>query len=244
MDVSLTFDPIPDEVWNDWKWFVYPEGCLLGMREGKHRVGNADIVLTPCYIVNLPKLVMSDIMWASRLDTTSEGVVDTQDHLRPVCISVDSVLESIIYLLSQYPMVIRRRGSEGDLQKDISDMIQEDELVLLNQGSEASKRLGLEDLEVQFYNPYSEGAKPCVDILGMVIAEACINELSIAKAGIPDSVVRETICNTIGELEKRELVKVKDGVVTGMTEKGKAVLDVEPVHDMLSCRCEVEPSGQ
>jgi hypothetical protein len=240
----MSFDPIPDEVWDDWKWFVFPEGCLLGLREGTHRLDNSDIVISPCYVVNLPKLIMSDIMWASRLENTSQGIVDTDDYFRSVRVSVDSLIDGIVFLLSQHPMVLRRRTSEAVEEKEMRDALEKEEFILVNQGSEAQEQLNLADLDVQFFNPYGEGAKPCNDLIGLIPAENCIKELTYAKSDLPNSVVREVIGQAINELEKRQMIKVENGVVVGMTAKGKAVLDVEPVHDMFSCRCEVESPGQ
>jgi len=239
----LSFDPIPDEVWEEWKWFVCPEGCLLGMREHRYQVENSDVNLTPCYVVNLPKLVMSDVMWASRLENTPAGVVDTDDYLRTVRVDVDSLIEGLIYLLSQHPMVVRRRASDSEQERQLTDALDREEFILVNEGGEGREKLDLADLDVQFFNPFAEGARPCPDMLGMVPAEMCIKELSIAKAGMPDSVVREVIGKAIEELFQRGMIRVEDGMVTGMTPKGKAVLEVEPVHDLLTCKCEVESSG-
>jgi hypothetical protein len=243
-NVNMSFDPIPDEIWEDWKWFVCPEGCLLGMRDDKYRVANSDVVLAPCYVVNLPKLIMSDVMWSSRLDSTAGGAVDTNDYLRSVRVSVDSLIDGMIYLLSQHPMVVRRRADGDDEAQKLAEALSEEELILVSSGSTAVQNLDMADLDVQFFNPFAEGMKPCSDILGLIPAEMCIKELGMAKADLPNSVVREVIQQSIEELRRRELVLVEDGVVIGMTPKGKAVLDVEPVNDMLSCRCEVAPTGQ
>lgn len=241
--MNLSFDPIPDEVWEDWKWFVCPEGCLLGMREQRYQVENSDVSLTPCYVVNLPKLVMSDVMWASRLENTPSGVVDTDNYLREVMVSVDSLIDGLVFLLSQHPMVVRRKAGGSEEERRLAEVLDREEFILVNKGNEGREKLDLADLDVQFFNPFAEGAKPCPDMLGMVPAEMCIKELSIAKAGLPDSVVREVIGHAIEELRRRGMIQVEEGTVIGMTPKGRAVLDVEPVHDLLTCRCEVRSAG-
>ncbi|OPY33102.1 MAG: hypothetical protein A4E32_00775 [Methanomassiliicoccales archaeon PtaU1.Bin124] len=237
----MSFDPIPDEIWDDWKWFVCPEGCLLGLRDDRYRVDGSEVHLTPNYVINLPKLIMSDVMWASRLDNTAEGVVDTKDYFRSVRVSVDSIIDGIIFLISQHPMVVLQRPTEAQCERRLTDALSEDELILVSSGTQARENLDTADLDVQFFNPFAEGARPIVDMLGLIPAEMCIKELSLAKANQPDSVVREVISNAIEELRSRQMVNVEDGVVVSMTLKGKAVLDVEPVHDMLSCSCQVDP---
>jgi hypothetical protein len=242
--MSLSFDPIPDELWEDWKWFVYPEGLVLGMREGKHRVPNSTLLLTPCYVVNVPKLIMSEVMWTSRFNTTSQGVVDSGDYLRRVSISAESIIDSIIFLLSQNPMVVTRRPFQepSPLEVELNQALQEgQELILMGQGSEAERCLSLDDLKVEFFNPFEEGnSERGQDLVGMVSPEGCIKELSLAKVELPSSLVREAIGQAIQELCSRGFIIVDDGTVVGMTVKGRELLEIEPVSDTLACKCEVE----
>ncbi|MCE5295837.1 MAG: hypothetical protein LLG16_01885 [Euryarchaeota archaeon] len=238
----MTFDPIPDDMWEDWKWFVYPEGRILGMREGRHRINNSGVVLTPCYIVNLPKLIMSDVMWASRLESTPEGPRDTNDYLRPVRVSADSLIENIIFLLSQYPMVVSRKVSpKGSTMEERIKIALErgDDMIMLDENG-IDGTLSMNDLDVQFFNPFSDDAKGPEELIGVIAAEGCINELSMARADAPDSTVRQVLNDAIAELSQRGLVEAKDGAIVRMTEKGKRLLELEPVVDALSCRCETE----
>jgi hypothetical protein len=238
----VSFDPIPDDMWDDWKWFVYPEGHILGMREGRHRINSSGVVLTPCYIVNLPKLIMSDVMWSSRLETAPEGPKDTNDYLRPVRVSVDSLIDNMIFMLSQYPMVVSRKVSpEGSTMAERLEAVlaRGDEMIMFNKDG-IDGTLSLNDLDVQFFNPFSDGSKQPDDLIGVIAAEGCINELSMARANAPDSAVRQILNDTMLELSKRGLVKHDGEAIVGMTERGKRLLELEPVIDALSCRCETE----
>lgn len=240
--MALSFDPIPDQLWEDWKWFVYPEGLVLGMREGRHRVPNSSVVLTPCYVVNIPKLIMSDIMWTSRLESTPDGTRDTGDYLRRVNVSVDSLMDGIIFLLSQNPMVVKRRGEGKPLPEALRDSLEsDDELILVQESSESERKLSRDDLAVEFFNPFdTEAEHRAAEMLGLIAPEACIKELALQKADEDHSMVRETILTAIEELKGRGMILVEGDAVVGMTERGRSLLEVEPVNDTLACRCEVE----
>jgi hypothetical protein len=240
--MNVSFDPVPDDIWDDWKWLVFPEGSLLGMKEGRHRLGSSSLVLTPCYMVNLPKLIMSDIMWASRLESTSNGMVDTNNCLRPVNISIDSLIDGLIYMLSQHPMVIsKRKKGLTILPEELGQLMEgPDELILLSGLNEAEQRLSLEDIEVEFRNPFGEEGRPREMFIDLIPAESCIRELSLSKADLPRSVVRMTLQGAMDELQRRGMINVREGSVTSMTERGRSLIEFEPVNDPLSCRCEVE----
>lgn len=238
--MNMSFDPVPEDIWDDWKWFVCPEGCVLGMKEGTHRVNGSELVLTPCYVVNLPKLIMSEVMWASRLESTPGGTVDTNKCMRPVKISIDSLIDGLIHILSQYPMVISKRRKGGSLPEELGRMLDSDELVLLGGPSEAEQRLSLEDIDVEFRNPFGEEGRPQENFIALVPAERCIRELSLAKADLPGSLVRMTLQGAVDELMHRGLIDVKDGSIISMTERGRSLIEFEPVKDAVSCRCEVE----
>jgi hypothetical protein len=240
--MNMTFDPVPEDIWEDWKWFVYPEGYILGMKESAHRVGGSQLAMTPYYVVNLPKLIMSEVMWASRLKSTPDGVVDTNDCMRPVNVSIDSLIEGLIYVLSQYPMVISKRvGGRKDIPEKLGQMLEgSEELILLGGLSNAEQSMSLEDVEVEFRNPYGESGRPGETFIALIPAESCIRELSLAKADLPRSPVRETIQGALNELQRRGMIDVKEGTVVVMTERGRTMIEFEPVKDSLSCRCEVE----
>jgi len=238
----VSFDPIPDDLWDDWKWFVYPEGRILGMREGQHRINSSGLILTPCYIVNLPKLIMSDVMWTSRTETTREGARDSGVYLRPVRVNADSVLGNMVFLLSQYPMVISRKvspkGSTTD-ERLVAALERGDDMIMLD-GNGIDDSLSMNELDIKFFNPFAEGSKEPEDLIGIIAAECCINELSMAKADITGSSVGQILNGVIHELSERGLVVLDGDTITKMTEKGKRLLDLEPVTDALSCRCETE----
>lgn len=242
----VSFDPIPEDMWEDWKWFVYPEGHILGMREGRHRVESSGVVLIPCYIVNLPKLIMSEVMWASRTERGPDGERDTYDYLRTVHVDVDSLIDEMIFMLSQYPMVVLKKVSpDGSTMKERIEaaLATGDELILLDEEG-APRTLAMYGLEVRFFNPFAEREDDHEEIIGIIAAERCINELMLAKVDAPGSHVREAILSSMHELEERGLVDHGSGVVTRMTERGRRLLELEPVIDAMACRCEVEgPSG-
>jgi hypothetical protein len=246
--MSLSFDTIPDDLWEDWKWFVYPEGLVLGMREGKHRVPNSSLLLTPCYVVNVPKLIMSEVMWASRYETTAKGLIDTGQYLRRVNIGTEDVIDSIIFLLSQNPMVVTRKTCQGPsaLEVELNQALQDGrELILMGQGNEAERQLSLDDLKVEFFNPFEDGkAERGQDLVGRVSPEGCSKELSMAKVELPSSMVRDAIAQAMDELSTRGLIMLDAGTAIGMTKRGQERLEIVPVSDTLACKCEVELVGE
>ncbi|MFA5314193.1 MAG: hypothetical protein WC375_12905, partial [Methanomassiliicoccales archaeon] len=89
-------------------------------------------------------------------------------------------------------------------------------------------------------NPFSEGDRSCDDLIGIIAPEGCINELSLAKANAPDTSVRQVMQNAIQELSERGFIEHDGDLITRMTERGKRLLELEPVVDALSCRCETD----
>lgn len=238
--MNMTFDPVPDDIWEDWKWFVCPEGYILGMNEGAHRLGGSHLALTPCYVFNLPKLIMSDVMWASRLKNAPEGVVDTNDFLQKVNICIDSLIDGLIHILSQYPMVISKRKGIENLTDELGQILEgSNEIILLGGLNEAEQSLSLEDIEVEFRNPFGEDGASHETFIAMIPAESCIRELSIAKGDLSHSQVRILLQGAVEELHRRGMIIVKEGFIDSMTERGRVIIEFEPVKDFLSCRCEV-----
>ena len=208
---------IPDDLWEDWTWFVTPHDLRCTVVEDEKVIEQAKVAVTAVYTLNLPKMIMSDLALASRLEKTTVGIVDTGIIGRDVHLTPETLTHTISQLLLHCPLVVR--SAEGTSETPFSDIS--------------------DGLEVCFYNPLmvddDQGSR---DLFCMEPPTRCIEELSLdAKEGQLVAAMR----TTIDELASRSLIDFEDGVIVRITEKGKRLIEAEPLGDRLICAYQLRP---
>jgi hypothetical protein len=208
---------IPDDLWADWSWFITPHELRCTVVEDEKVIEQAKVAITPVYTLNLPKLVMGDISLASRLERTNAGIVDTGIICRDVHLTPETLTQTISHLMINCPLVVRK--AERTDTVPYSDII--------------------DGLEICFYNPLlmeeDQGSK---DIFCMEPPSRCIEELSIDA---DEGKLAKAVRTTIEELASRSLIDVEDGVIIRITEKGKRLIETEPLSDRVICAYEMRP---
>jgi hypothetical protein len=202
---------IPDDLWDDWSWFITPHELRCTVFEEEKVIEEAKVAVTPVYTLNLPKMVMNDVALASRLEKTKVGIVDTGIICRDVHLTHETLTHTISQLMHHCPLVVRKaEDSNGTPFSDVSD-----------------------GLEVCFYNPLLiEDDKGSRDLLCMELPTRCLDELSM---GVTEGRLATAIRTAIDELASRSLIDVVDGTVVRITEKGKRLIDAEPLNDRVIC---------
>ncbi|HEY3421426.1 MAG TPA: hypothetical protein VGK23_12815 [Methanomassiliicoccales archaeon] len=206
---------IPDDLWEDWSWFITPHDLRCTVIEDEKVIEEAKVAVTAVYTLNLPKMVMSDVALASRLERTNVGIIDTGIICRDVHITPETLTHTMTQLLLHCPLVVRPAEGERETQfSDVSD-----------------------GLEICFYNPLmmedDEGSK---ELYCLESPSRCIEELSMdATEGTLATAVR----TAIDELASRALIDVEEGVIVRVTEKGKRLMETEPLNDRVICAYEL-----
>jgi hypothetical protein len=208
---------IPDDLWEDWTWFVTPHELRCTVVEDEKIIEPAKVAVTAVYTLNLPKMIMSDLALASRLEKTNVGIVDTGIIGRDVHLAPEILTHTISQLLLHCPLVVRR--AEGTSETPFSDIS--------------------DGLEVCFYNPLMVDDDPGSKELYCLEPPArCIEELSLdATEGKLVAAVR----TSIAELASRSLIEVEDGIIVRITEKGKRLIEAEPLGDRVICAYQLRP---
>lgn len=208
---------IPDDLWEDWTWFITPHELRCTVIEDEKMIEQAKVAVTAVYTLNLPKMIMSDVALASRLEQTNAGIVDTGIMGRDVHLTPETLTHTISQLLMHCPLVVRK--AEGDTNTPFSDVS--------------------EGLEVCFYNPLliddDQGSR---DLFCLEAPTRCIEELS---TDVPEGKLVTAVRTAIDELASRGLIDVEDGVVVRVTEKGQRLIEAEPLSDRVICAYEMRP---
>ena len=211
---------IPDDLWGDWTWFVTPHELRCTVVEDEKVIEQAKVAVTAVYTMNLPKMIMSDLALASRLEKTNAGIVDTGIICRDVHLTPETLTHTISQLLLHCPLVVRR--AEGTSETPFSDIS--------------------DGLEVCFYNPLliddDQGSR---DLFCMEPPARCIEELSLDAN---EGKLVAAIHTTIEELASRSLIDVEGGVILRITEKGKRLIEAEPLGDRVICAYQLRPLEQ
>jgi len=92
--MELSFDEIPEDLWDDWVWLVSPAGLIRAVEEESQPILSSSYQVTSIYTINLPKMVLFDLVWSSRLEVGEDGVVDAMDLHRTVDRDPDLILDS------------------------------------------------------------------------------------------------------------------------------------------------------
>jgi hypothetical protein len=208
---------IPDDLWNDWTWFITPHELRCTIVEDEKVIEQAKVAVTPIYTLNLPKMVMSDVALASRLERTNVGIIDTGIISRDVHLTTETLAHTITQLLLHCPLVVRKaEGADGTQFSDVAD-----------------------GLEICFYNPLLiDDDKGSRELFCLEPPSRCIEELS---TDVPEGMLVTAVRTAIDELASRDLIDVQDDVVVRITEKGKRLIEAEPLNDRVICAYELRP---
>ncbi|MCX6650541.1 MAG: hypothetical protein NT131_02635 [Methanomassiliicoccales archaeon] len=245
--MELTFDEIPEDLWEDWVWLVSPGGLMKAVEEETQTLLSSPYQVTSVYTVNLPKLVLFDLMWSSRLEMDEEGVNDANDLCRPVHRDADDVLGSLGFLLRNYPLVLRWKlppEKVAELSPNLwDDIVEPPELLWYVPQELEGKELDLDSLSFDFFNPFIPSLRRLGvhrSVIGVVSAVRSLDQVSSALIEVEDNSLREAVDSAIVELSTRGLVELAEGKLRRITERGARMAQTEPLNDCLSCRCRVE----
>lgn len=208
---------IPDDLWEDWSWFITPHELRCTVIEDEKVIEEAKVAVTAVYTLNLPKMVMSDLSLASRLEKTNAGIIDTGIICRDVHITPETLTHTMTQLLLHCPLVVR--PAEGTRETPFSDVT--------------------DGLEICFFNPLmmdeDQGSK---ELYCIESPTRCIEELSMdAKEGK----LASAVLTAIEELASRELIEMEDGIIVRITDKGKRLMETEPLNDRVICAYHLRP---
>ena len=208
---------IPDDLWDDWSWFITPHELRCTVVEDEKVIEEAKVAVTAVYTLNLPKMVMSDVALASRLEKTNVGIVDTGIIGRDVFLTPETLTHTMIQLLLHCPLVVR--PAEGKSEAPFSDVS--------------------DGLEICFYNPLMmEDDQGSRDLFCMELPTRCIEELSMDST---EGKLAAAVLAAIEELASRALIDVQDGIIVRITEKGKRLMETEPLNDRVICAYHLRP---
>ena len=208
---------IPDDLWDDWSWFITPHELRCTLVEDEKVIEEAKVAVTAIYTLNLPKMVMSDVALASRLEKTTVGIIDTGIIGRDVHLTPETLTHTMTQLMLHCPLVVR--PAEGKSETSFSDVS--------------------EGLEICFYNPLMmEDDRGSRDLFCMEPPTRCIEELSMDSA---EGKLATAVLAAIEELASRSLIDVQDGVIVRITEKGKRLMEAEPINDRVICSYHLRP---
>lgn len=245
--MELTFDEIPEDLWEDWVWLVSPGSLTRTVEEETQPLLSSPYQVTSVYTVNLPKLVLFDIMWSSRLEMSDEGVSDVNDLCRPVQRDADDILGSLEFLLRNYPLVLRWKlppEKVATLSPSLWDDINEPPELLWNVPQELEGLpLDLESLSIDFFNPFIPSLRRLGihrSVIGVISAVRSLDQVRSALTDPDGNPLREAVETALNELASRGLVELQENRLRRMTDKGVRMTQTEPLNDCLSCRCRVE----
>ena len=208
---------IPDDLWEDWTWIITPHELRCTVVEDEKLIEQAKVAVTAVYTLNLPKMIMSDVALASRLEQTSVGIVDTGIIGRDVHLTSETLTHTISQLLLHCPLVVRKaEGTNRTPFTDVSD-----------------------GLEVCFYNPLLiDDDRGSRELYCLEPPSRCIEELSLDA---PEGKLVTALRTAVDELASRALIDVQDGLVVRITEKGKRLIETEPLNDRVICAYHLRP---
>jgi hypothetical protein len=245
--MDLTFDEIPEDLWEDWVWLVSPGDLTRAVEEETQPLLSSPYQVTSVYTVNLPKLVLFDLMWSSRLDMSDEGVSDVNDMGRPVRRDADDVLGSLEFLLRNYPLVLRWKlppEKVATLSPSLWDDINEPPELLWYVPQELEGApLDLESLSIDFFNPFIPSLRRMGvhrSVIGVISAVRSLEQVRSALADPEGHPLRQAVDASIAELASRGLIELHEDRIRRMTDRGARMSQTEPLNDCLSCRCRVE----
>jgi|GEM_PF-1126163 len=245
--MDLTYEEIPEDLWEDWVWLVSPPGLMRSVEEETQPLLNSPYQLTSTYTANFPKIVLFHMSWSCTVDVDAEGEFGSDNLHVPVHMDTDVALRGLLFLLRNYPLVLHWKldpDQRASLTPNLWDDVQEPPELLWHIPQELEGRtLDLESIAIEFFNPFV----PALRILGMhrsvigVISPVRSLDMAISSL-IPgvESDWREAMNAAICELERRGLIEPTSDGRRRFTERGKRMVVTEPLSDCLGCRCRIE----
>jgi hypothetical protein len=243
--MEMTFEEIPEDLWDDWVWLVSPPGLIRVVEEDTQPLLNSPYQLTSTYTVNLPKVVLFHMSWSCKVEANGDDPEDLLDA--PVHMDTDMALRGLLFLLRNYPLVLRWKVEPErlpTLSPNVWDDVSEPPDLLWHVPTELEgQALDLESMSIDFFNPFIPALRSAGvhrSVIGVISPVKSLDR--VASAFIPgcESDLREAMDSAIGELERRRLIESTDDGLRRFTERGARMVDTEPLSDCLSCRCRVE----
>ncbi len=245
--MDLTFDEIPEDLWEDWVWLVSPAGLMRTVEEETQPLLSSPYQLTSTYSFNLPKLVLFSLVWSFRMDQETDVELDLEDLHPAVRMDADTALRGLSLLLRSYPLVLRWKIDQDrllELAPNLWDDVQAPPELLWYVPQELEGRtLDLDSISIDFFNPFVPSLKLMGmhrSVIGVISPVRSLEKVAVAMQEEEGNDLREALDTSLEELEVRGLIeRVADGR-RRITEKGTRMVETEPLSDCLSCRCRVE----
>lgn len=244
--MDLTFEEIPEDLWEDWVWLVSPTGLMRAVEEESQPILSSPYQVTSIYTINLPKLVLFDLMWSSRLEMVGGGMVDSNHLHRAARLDVDSVLLSLAFLIQSYPLVLRWNlppDKLSALAPNLWDDITEPPELLWSLPQELEGvAVDLDSLAIDFFNPFVPSLRSSGvhrSVIGVISAMKSLQQVR-AALDHEDGELRQAVLTSIDELVRRGMMERTEREHHRMTERGARMIETEPLSDCLSCRCRIE----
>jgi hypothetical protein len=219
---------------------------MRAVEEESQPILSSPYQVTSIYTVNLPKLVLFDLMWSSHLEMVGDGMFDSNQLRRAARLDVDGVLQSLAFLVQSYPLVLRWNLPPerlAELSPNIWDDITEPPELLWNVPQELEEcALDLDSLAIDFFNPFVpslRGSGVHRSVIGVISAVKSLRQVR-SVLDRTDGDLRQAVLTSIDELVRRGLVECAEHEHHRMTERGARMIETEPLSDCLKCRCRVE----
>ncbi|HPD08351.1 MAG TPA: hypothetical protein PKZ73_00860 [Methanomassiliicoccales archaeon] len=245
--MDLTFEEIPEDLWEDWVWLVSPAGLMWAVEEAPQPLLSTPYLLTPIYTVNMPKMVLFHMAWSGDFDIDGDGKVRTEEPYPPVRMDADIALRGLLFLLRNYPLVLRWKLEPdrlASLAPNVWDDVLEPPEALWHVPPELEgEPVDLENISIEFFNPFIQSLRfrgVHRSLIGVVSPMRSIARATAALVPEAESDWREAMAMAIQELERRGLIEAVDAGLYRFTERGARMTATEPVSDCLCCRCRIE----
>jgi hypothetical protein len=245
--MDMTFEEIPEDLWDDWVWLVSPPGLMRTVEEDAQPLLNSPYQLTSTYAVNMPKVVLFHMSWSCAMDTDSEAGMGPVDLRVPVRMDVDTALNGLLFLIRNYPLVLRWKldaDQRASLAPNLWDDLQEPPELLWHVPQELEgQALDLESIAIEFFNPFVPALRSAGvhrSVIGIISASRSIDLAASSLIPGTESDWREAMRMSISELERRGLIEPTGDGRRRFTERGGRMVATEPLSDCLSCRCRID----
>jgi hypothetical protein len=197
--------------------------------------------------MNMPKVVLFHMAWSCRVDADEEGEMGSDNLHVPVQMNVDIALKGLLFLLKNYPLVLRwklKPDRLASLAPNLWDDVREPPELLWHVPQELEgQALDLDSLSIEFFNPFLPVLRLAGvhrSVIGVILP---VKSLDLAVSSLIPGVEsdwRETMSMALSELERRELVEATEDGRLRFTERGVRMVQTEPMTDCLGCRCRIE----
>jgi len=245
--MDMTYEEIPEDLWDDWVWLVSPPGLMRAVEEETQPLLNSPYQLTSTYTMNLPKVVLLHMAWSCRVDVDGEGEIGSDNLHVPVQMDTDTALKGLLFLLRNYPLVLRWKldpDRRAELAPNLWDDVQEPPELLWHVPQELEgQALDLDSLAIEFFNPFVPALRLAGVHRSVIGVISPVRSLDLAASSLIPGVEsdwRDAMSLALDELERRKLIEMAEDGRRRFTERGMRMVVTEPLEDCLSCRCRIE----